>query len=153
MSRRSTPTAASELSAPAAGATLALPPVRVLVVDDNYDSATSLAIVLGRLGAEVSVAHDGPGAIDAYASFKPAIVLLDIGLPGMDGYAVARELRERDPGRRTTLVALTGWGQDDDRARAREAGFEHHLVKPAEIEAVQRLITEAGRRTRPSLDT
>jgi CheY-like chemotaxis protein len=134
--------------APAAGGTLGLPPVRVLVVDDNQDSAASLGMLLGTLGAEVTVAHDGPSAIDAYGSFQPAVVLLDIGLPGMDGYEVARELRERDPGRRTTLVALTGWGQDDDRARARRAGFEHHLVKPAEIAALQGLIAEVGRRAR-----
>jgi CheY-like chemotaxis protein/anti-sigma regulatory factor (Ser/Thr protein kinase) len=138
-------------ASPAASGSAALPPVRVLVVDDNQDSAASLGMLLGTLGAEVTVAHDGPSALDVYGVFQPAVVLLDIGLPGMDGYEVARELRERDPARRTTLVALTGWGQDDDRARARRAGFEHHLVKPAEIAVLEDLIAAVGRRSLPGV--
>jgi CheY-like chemotaxis protein len=121
-----------------------VPPLRILVVDDNRDAAASLGMVLGKLGAQVQVAHDGRSALDAFGSFEPEVVLLDIGMPEMDGYEVARALRERDPDGRATLVALTGWGQEEARRRAREAGFEHHLVKPAEFDRLQRLLAEIG---------
>jgi signal transduction histidine kinase len=123
-----------------------LPPLRILVVDDNRDAAGSLGMVLEKLGARVEVTHDGESALQAFERFAPAVVLLDIGMPGMDGYEVARALRARDPEGRATLVALTGWGQDGARQQAREAGFHHHLVKPAEMEALQRLLAEIGRR-------
>jgi CheY-like chemotaxis protein len=113
---------------------------RVLVVDDNHDAGDSLGQVLGILGADVRVARDGAEALDAFASYQPSVVLLDIGMPGMNGYEVARTIRTRFPHRPASLVALTGWGQDDDRRRAREAGFDHHLVKPAEISALQKLL-------------
>ena len=113
---------------------------RVLVVDDNRDAADSLGMVLSLLGADVRVALDGPAALEAYDAHAPAVVLLDIGMPGMDGYDVARGIRARDPARRTALVALTGWGQDEDRRRAREAGFDHHLVKPADMGSLQQLL-------------
>jgi CheY-like chemotaxis protein len=119
--------------------------MRILVVDDNRDAAESLGMLLNLLGAEVQVEHDGPAALAAFGAGEPAVVLLDIGMPGMDGYDVARTLRARFPGHRAALVALTGWGQDDDRRRAREAGFDHHLVKPAEIEALQKLLAEIER--------
>ncbi len=118
----------------------ALSQKRVLVVDDNIDAGDSLAMVLEMLGAQVRVARGGHEALDMFASWQPAAVLLDIGMPGMNGYEVARAIRERFACAGVMLVALTGWGQDDDRRRAREAGFDHHLVKPAEIEALQKLL-------------
>ena len=114
--------------------------MRVLVVDDNPDAGDSLSMILDVLGAEVRLARSGGEAIDMFAAYRPSVVLLDIGMPGMNGYEVARVLRARFPEHRATLVALTGWGQEDDRRRAREAGFDHHLVKPADIDALQRLL-------------
>ena len=115
-------------------------PKRVLVVDDNRDAAESMGVLLEFLGASVKVAHDGPSALGVFAVQKPAVVLLDIGMPGMDGYEVARRLRALPEGNDATLIALTGWGQDEDRARTRAAGFDHHLVKPADIEALRALL-------------
>jgi signal transduction histidine kinase/DNA-binding response OmpR family regulator len=109
---------------------------RVLVVDDNRDAADSLALLLRLAGHEVCVAHDGPTAVALAADFGPQLVLLDIGLPGMDGYAVARRLRAQPNAHKTLLVALTGYGQEEDVRRSREAGFDHHLVKPADPEAL-----------------
>jgi signal transduction histidine kinase/DNA-binding response OmpR family regulator len=114
-------------------------PRRVLVVDDNVDGAESLATLLKLLGHEVHVAHDGPAALRATADVRPEVVFLDIGLPGMDGYEVARRLRR--PGRNEALlVALTGYGQDEDRRRSREAGFDHHLVKPVDPAVLEELL-------------
>jgi CheY-like chemotaxis protein len=107
-----------------------LPRRRILIVDDNVDAAVVTARVLaGVHGQEVEVAHDGPSALEAAERFLPEVVLLDIGLPGMDGHEVARRLRGRPRFEHTTLVALTGWGQESDRRRSQEAGFDHHLVK------------------------
>jgi CheY-like chemotaxis protein len=89
----------------------------------------------------VRVARDGPEALAAFEAYDPAVVLLDIGLPGMDGYEVARRIRKGFPKRKPALIALTGWGQDSDRRQAREAGFDRHLIKPAEIGALQALLT------------
>jgi len=113
---------------------------RVLVVDDNVDAAETLAMLLGLIGADVRVAHDGPSALAAFAAFVPELVLLDIGMPGMDGYEVARRLRTQDAGRAANIVALTGWGQNEDRRLAREAGFDHHLVKPANLDALRAIL-------------
>jgi signal transduction histidine kinase len=110
---------------------------RVLIVDDNEDAADSLGMLLESLDSDVRVAHSGPEALTIVEAFAPAFVLLDIGMPGMDGYEVAREIRRRWPDRHPILVALTGWGQETDRRQARDAGFEHHLVKPADIPALQ----------------
>lgn len=108
-------------------------------------------MILKFLGADVRLARDGPEALAVYQSYDPVVVLLDIGLPGMDGYEVARLLRARFPDRKTAIVALTGWGQDRDRDLAKEAGFDHHLVKPAEIGALQMLLASLeGRRQSPS---
>ena len=112
----------------------------VLVVDDNVDAAESLAMLLNALGNNVTVACDGVRALEAFRTAKFDVVLLDIGMPGMDGYEVAREIRSRHPGSAVTLVAVTGWGQDEDRRRAMDAGFDHHLVKPAEIEAIEAIL-------------
>ena len=113
---------------------------RILVVDDNGDAADSLGMILRELGADVRIEHDGPAAITAFPEFAPDAVLLDIGMPGMDGYDVARALRSRYPERAAKLIALTGWGQEQDRDRARAAGFDHHIVKPADLAALRSLL-------------
>jgi signal transduction histidine kinase/ActR/RegA family two-component response regulator len=117
-----------------------IPRKRILIVDDNRDVADSLCMLLALLGAEVRVARDGAQALEILRSYDPAVVLLDIGMPGMDGYEVARRIRSRFAERRPVLVAMTGWGQEEDRRRARAAGFDHHLIKPAEIESLRALL-------------
>jgi CheY-like chemotaxis protein len=119
----------------------ALAPMTILVVDDNQDAAESMRLLLRQVGAEVRVAHDGPQALAAFDACRPRMVLLDIGMPGMDGYEVARRLRASPYAGQASLVALTGWGQDEDKKRVREAGFDHHLVKPADLGTLQSLIT------------
>jgi two-component system CheB/CheR fusion protein len=113
---------------------------RILIVDDNVDAAESMALLLRDVGHEVYLAHDGPHAIRTAQIHVPEFIVLDIGLPGMSGYEVARELRKEVRFKDTVLVALTGYGQEDDRRRAREAGFNHHLVKPVKSIALQRLL-------------
>lgn len=115
-------------------------PRRILVVDDNEDSAESMAILLRLWGHHVNVSHDGPSAIEAAATHRPEVVFLDIGLPGMDGYEVARRLREQQDGRALTLIALTGMGRDEDRRRALEAGFDRHVTKPVTPETLQSIV-------------
>jgi signal transduction histidine kinase/ActR/RegA family two-component response regulator len=123
-------------------------PLRVLVVDDNRDAADSLGVLLGFLGYSVEVAHDGAAALRIAERFHPGLVLLDLGMPEMDGYEVARRLRAQPRWRDVVLVALTGWGQEEDRQRSREAGFDHHLVKPTDLDALQQLFAEVAERTR-----
>jgi PAS domain S-box-containing protein len=113
---------------------------RILVIDDNVDAADSLAVLLRLDGHQVRVAHDGRAALEAIAAEAPELVFLDIGLPGMDGYEIARRIREQPDGKHMVLVALTGWGQEEDRRRSKEAGFDHHFVKPVEPAAVQQLL-------------
>ena len=113
---------------------------RVLVVDDHRDAADSLGMLLRFLGADVLVVYDGPAALAALRTYRPSVVFLDIGMPGMDGHEVARQVRQTPEFRGVRLIALTGWGQEDDRRRSRAAGFDHHLVKPANAEAVQTLL-------------
>ena len=117
---------------------------RLLVVDDNHDAAISLSVLLRLQGHEVRVAHDGPSALEIATTFRPDIIFLDIGMPGMDGYQVARRLRQQPGLEKVVLAALTGWGQQEDRRRSAEAGFDHHLVKPPEPEVVQRLLADLG---------
>ena len=112
---------------------------RVLVVDDNRDVADSLVMILRMTGHEVRVAYDGPAALETVETYRPEIILLDIGLPGMDGYEVARRLRQHPRLPNALLVALSGYGQEEDRRRSREAGFHHHLTKPVEPEALGEL--------------
>jgi CheY-like chemotaxis protein len=109
-------------------------------VDDSEDSVESLAMLLGLWGHDVTTAKDGAGALDLVSRKPPDVVLLDIGLPGMSGYDVARRIRAGEAGKGIVLVALTGYGQADDRRRAKEAGFTVHLVKPVVPEALQRLL-------------
>jgi signal transduction histidine kinase/CheY-like chemotaxis protein len=112
---------------------------RVLVVDDNHDSADTMAMLLEFVGHDVRTAHDGLTAVAAVAEFRPEVVLLDIGLPGLNGYEAAERIR-RAPGIQPVLVALTGWGQADDRRRAADAGFDHHLIKPVDYEVLMKLV-------------
>jgi signal transduction histidine kinase len=114
----------------AASSDTAGPPRRILVIDDNDDAAESLAIMLRLAGHQVVTAHDGTGGIAAAHQFQPDVVFLDIGLPGLSGYEVAQRLRAEATERPVTLVALTGYGQEEDRRHARSVGFDHHLVKP-----------------------
>jgi signal transduction histidine kinase len=112
---------------------------RVLVVDDNVDAAESLAMLLGLLGHETAVAHTGPDALRQAPAFRPDVVVLDIGLPGMNGYEVARALRADEASAGAVFVALTGWGAEEDRRRSREAGFDVHLTKPVEPRHLEEL--------------
>jgi PAS domain S-box-containing protein len=114
---------------------------RVLVVDDNQDTALSLGLLLQLQGHEVFAAHDGPGALQAAQDYRPDAVLLDIGLPGMDGYEVARRIRLLPELERVLLVAMTGYGQEEDKRRSQAAGFNAHLVKPADLDALKVLLT------------
>jgi CheY-like chemotaxis protein len=116
---------------------------RVLVVDDHRDAARILSLLLDTLGHDVRTANTGEQALDEVAHFDPEVVFLDIGLPRIDGYEVARQLRAREPRKHRTLVALTGWGHDDDRKRSREAGFDHHLVKPVNVKTLKDLLEAA----------
>jgi CheY-like chemotaxis protein len=118
---------------------------RILVVDDNRDSATSLALVLRMSGHTVEVAADGPGALQAVASFQPDLILLDIGLPGMNGYDTCRAIRAQPGAESVVIAAVTGWGQQEDHRKSREAGFDAHLVKPVEQEALLALIAASRR--------
>ena len=115
---------------------------RVLVVDDNVDAATTLEVLLRSLGHDTRVAHDGVRALEIAREFRPEVVLLDIGMPGMDGYEVARRLRGMNHGQTFRIVAITGWGQDTDRTRSREAGFDMHLVKPVDLGVLARVLDE-----------
>jgi PAS domain S-box-containing protein len=113
---------------------------RILIIDDNHDAADSMATLLRLWGHQTWSAHDGYSALALASEHAPQIVLLDIGLPGMDGYEVAHKLREVDGTQHSVLVAVTGYGQAEDRLRSREAGFDHHLVKPVDIDALRRLL-------------
>ena len=115
-------------------------PLRVLVVDDNADSAETLSLLLELVGYEVSSAHDGEQALEMARELKPDVVLLDIGLPKMNGYDVARHIRREPWGSRPILVAITGWGQTEDKELSSAAGFDHHLVKPVEPDALLKLL-------------
>ena len=144
------PLSVKEIAATKAGRRVhsSIDELSVLVVDDNKDAAESLAMLLRTAGAEIHIAHDGPTALAAFERSEPHVVLLDIGMPDMDGCEVARRLREIARPERVALVALTGWGQDEDRRRVREAGFDHHLVKPVELAALQALLAALPRRRR-----
>ena len=119
------------------------PKSRILVVDDLRDSADSLAMMLKTKGHEVRTAYDGVEAIEAAREFRPEVVLLDIGMPRLDGYEAARRIREECRDERLVLIAITGWGHDENRAKTREAGFDHHLVKPVEPAALTKLLAES----------
>jgi CheY-like chemotaxis protein len=115
-------------------------PLRILVVEDNVDSADSLNLLLRLYGHDVHVARTGPTALEMAVASRPDVVLLDIGLPGMSGYEVARQLRQRPQFEKALLVAVTGYGQDEDRRRSGEAGFDHHLTKPVDPNTLHALL-------------
>jgi two-component system CheB/CheR fusion protein len=119
-------------------------PRRILIVDDNVDAAESLCMLLSLEGHDIRLAHDGLTALRMAETLQPEVVLLDIGLPRMDGYEVARRLRHRPEMEKALLVALTGYGQDDDRRRSHEAGFNVHLVKPVDLDALRLALADAG---------
>jgi CheY-like chemotaxis protein len=124
------------------------PRQRVLVADDNRDSAESLSLLLELAGCEVFTVHDGLAAVEAAAARQPDAALLDIGMPQLNGYEVARRIRQQPGGERMLLVAITGWGQEDDKQRARDAGFDHHLTKPVDFVDLNRLLEVAQARQR-----
>ena len=147
-SERPVAAAASPAAAPKLGQ-LQLPGP-VLVVDDNRDAAESMALLLRYLGADVVVAHDGPEALAKLSENQPSVVLLDLGLPGMDGYQVAEMIKSHPFLSETRLVALTGWGHDEARRRTKESGFEHHLVKPVDVDVLRDLLVKIGTELRVS---
>ena len=128
----------------------AFPPRRILVVDDNRDAGETLGALLSELGATASVVDNGVSAMEMLDTFNPDAALVDIGMHGMDGYEVSRRIRATSKHRDIMLIALTGWGQEDDQQRSRNAGFDHHLVKPPSMEKLRALMTvnwsEAGKR-------
>jgi len=125
---------------PASSTGTVAPPRRILVVDDNVDAARALGLVLRVLGHDVRVVFSSEDCLKAVETFVPEVLFLDIGLPGMDGYEVARAVRRLPGMDELFLVALTGYGREEDRRKTREAGFDYHLVKPAGMEDVQRLL-------------
>lgn len=128
---------AAEVRDPKAAATA----LRILVVDDNVDSALTLAALLSMYGHEVCTAHDGLDALEEMSRFKPDVAILDIGMPKMNGYSVAKHIRSRSNETQPLLIAVTGWGQDEDRRRSKAAGFDHHLVKPVDPAALSALLS------------
>jgi CheY-like chemotaxis protein len=118
---------------------------RILVIDDSRDAAYTLKMLLGKIGHEVETADSGKSGIEAAARFSPHIVLCDIGMPDLDGYQVARVLRAAEAKRQAYLVALTGYGQDEDRLRALESGFDQHLTKPVSLSTLQAMIAAVER--------
>jgi CheY-like chemotaxis protein len=113
---------------------------RILVVDDNKDTADSLGMLLRIMCNDVQIAYDGLQAVGQAASFRPQLVLMDIGLPKLNGYEAARRIREQPGGADVKLIALTGWGQDEDRRRSVEAGFDEHMTKPIEAAVLEELL-------------
>jgi CheY-like chemotaxis protein len=113
---------------------------RILIVDDNRDSADSLAMLLDITGNQTFLAHDGLEAIEAVEKYRPEVVLLDIGLPNLSGHDVCKRVREQSWGKDIVVIALTGWGQEEDRRKSEEAGFDGHLVKPVDYDELLRLL-------------
>ncbi len=116
-------------------------PLRVLVVDDNLDTVQSFSMLLRALGNTVYTAHDGMEAVDAAKEHTPDVILLDIGLPVLNGYEAARRIRLEPTLKKVVLIALTGYGQNADRLNALQAGFDHHLVKPARLDQLQKILS------------
>jgi len=114
--------------------------LRILIVEDNPDVANMLNMLVSEWGQETQVAYDPPTALSLAHKFHPDVVLLDIGLPKMHGYALARKLRETEWGRRMTIIAVTGWGQEADRQQSRAAGINHHLLKPVDPDVLHDLL-------------
>jgi PAS domain S-box-containing protein len=132
----------SPAGGPQADGSQPAPRGRILVVDDNRDGAASLAMLLTVMGNDTRTAHDGLEGVELAEAFRPDLIVLDIGLPKLNGYDACRRIRERPWAKDTLIVAATGWGQDDDRRRSKEAGFDHHLVKPVDAAELNRLLAE-----------
>jgi CheY-like chemotaxis protein len=120
------------------------PELRILVVDDYVDAAQSLAFLLQSLRHQVHIAYDGPSALKAALNFRPNVVLLDIGLPKKNGYEVSKEIRQHPTLKEIVLVAMTGYGQNSDREDSLQAGFDHHLVKPADLGELKQILATVG---------
>jgi CheY-like chemotaxis protein len=114
--------------------------LRILIVDDNRDGADSLAMLLRSMGNETRTAYDGQEGVDVAGEFRPAVMLLDIGLPKLNGYEACRRIRSQSWGKSVVLIAVTGWGQEEDRRLSREAGFDRHLVKPVNPQELMKLL-------------
>jgi CheY-like chemotaxis protein len=145
------PDAAAGVAEPAERPSASGRRLRILVVEDNHDAAESLTALLELWGHEVRVAYDGLAALRLAEAAAPDVILSDIGLPGMDGYELARQLRARPMFGRVLLVALSGYGRDEDRRLAAEAGFDHHLVKPPDLDTLMRLIGNVAAATQRPL--
>lgn len=120
--------------------------MKVLVVDDNHDAALSLGMLVEMLGHDVRIAYDGVEALQEAGAFRPDLVLLDIGMPRMDGYEACRRLREQPWGAAIRVVAVSGWGQEHDRRRSQQAGFDQHLVKPVAPTEIANILGAAAPR-------
>jgi CheY-like chemotaxis protein len=118
--------------------------LRVLIADDNEDAVDSLAMLIEEMGHETRVARDGADALATSAAFHPDVAFLDVGMPKLSGYEVGQRIRAEPWGDKVVLVALTGWGQAEDRRRSTEAGFDQHLVKPASIELIEKVLERAA---------
>ena len=116
--------------------------LRILVADDNRDAADSMACILDMSGNSVSIAHSGTEALRLAEEGRPQAIILDIGMPDLNGYEVARHIRQQDWGGRILLIAVTGWGQAEDKVRSRAAGFDYHLTKPVDVDLVEKLLRE-----------
>src|SRR5271154_3250352 len=123
------------------------PSLRVLVVDDNVDTVTTLALLVKESGHEVRTAYDGSAVLEAALDYRPNVVLLDIGLPGLNGFEVAKQLRQQPALRNAVLIAMTGYGRESDRQRSQEAGFDHHLVKPGDFGKVLQILATVSAST------
>ena len=119
---------------------MASPALRILVVDDSVDSADSLSMLLQINGHDTRTAFDGVEAVECAGEFRPQVILLDIGLPRLNGYDACRQIREQPWGQDMTIIALTGWGQDEDKQRTLDAGFDGHIVKPVDQATLQTLL-------------
>jgi CheY-like chemotaxis protein len=137
--------AAPAVEKPVGGSEAGSVPLRILVADDNRDSAESLGMLLELSGHEVFLAHDGVTALALVAEKRPHVALLDIGMPGMDGYEVAASVRAETWGSAITLIAITGWGQEDNKRAAQAAGFDHHLTKPMDSAVLYALLATVAR--------
>jgi len=115
--------------------------LRILIVDDNRDGADSLGMMLRIMGNDTRTAYDGQEGVDVAGEFRPEVVLFDIGMPKLNGYEACRRIREQPWGKCIVLIAVTGWGQDDDRRRSHEAGFDHHMIKPVDPKALMEMLT------------
>jgi CheY-like chemotaxis protein len=117
---------------------------RVLIVDDNIDTADSMAILLTTMGHEVRAAYNGASAVETAERFRPDVVFLDLGMPGLNGYETAHYIREEEWGKDTVVVAVTGWGTQADQQNSLDAGFDYHLTKPVDPEVLRRLVAAAS---------